>query len=211
MTTLTPMLALALLGLAVSATPSRAADITVEQIGDHSIIQLFDEINPGDEVVFAKKTKPITNPAGTVVWLGSPGGQVVAALAIAKMVRDRGYSTLVTRSSGRCGSACPLIWFSGRHAIVQRNSRLVFHMVYDVSSGQVDPEGIAEVTSYLQTVGLTRARAHFLANAAAPSEGWVATEAAARALGFQYQVIDSFQVVDAGLQICQAKFCLAIP
>ncbi len=79
-------------------------------------------------------------------------------------------------------------------------------MVYDARTGQADPVGIEEVANYLLTVGLTRAQAYFLANAAIPSEGWVATEAAARVLGFHYQTIRTDAMGD-----CQSKFCLAIP
>jgi hypothetical protein len=118
---------------------------------------------------------------------------VLPALLIAEMVRDRGYSTRITVLT-ECLSACPLIWFSGRHAVIQR-------------AGQPNAEVNEAVVAYLQTVGLTERQARFLVNAALPSEGWVATEQAAYALGFRPQIISSL----FGWRSCQAKFCLAIP
>jgi hypothetical protein len=205
-------LGLAALIIALSATaPIRAAEITVEKIGPNTAIKIFGEINLGDDIVFANKTKTITNPAGVLIWLGSPGGILGSALTIATMVRDRGYSTVVSRYGGPCASACPLIWFSGQHAIIQRNSSLIFHMAYDVRSGRPSPEGIADVSNYLRTVGLTKAQADFLANAAAPSKGWVASEAAALALGFHYQELDTYQFLNSLENPCRAKFCLTRP
>jgi hypothetical protein len=60
---------------------------------------------------------------------------------------------------------------------------------YDVHNGKPSPKEIAQTIEYLQSVGLTEAQARFLANAVAPSDGWVATEAAAYALGFRPQVL----------------------
>jgi hypothetical protein len=186
---------------------AKSAEITLSpRLFGGTLIHLSGQIYQGDEITFANKIAAIGNRADTLVWLTSPGGDLVAALRIAEMVRDHGYSTMVNRYGG-CASACPLIWFSGRHAIIQRESDLVFHMAFYASNRQPAPDGIFAVTTYLQTVGLTGAQAGFLANAAAPSEGWRATEAAAHALGFRPQIVSG----PFAARMCQAKFCLAIP
>ena len=187
-----------------SVPPAQSAEITVSPRDfSGTLIRINGRIFLGDGNVFADKTKSITDSANTIVWLTSGGGNFVAARAIAQMVRDRGYSTLVNRV-GACASACPMTWFSGRHATIERNSYLVFHMAYDARTGQPMGAAIDEMTSYLQTVGLTEAQARFLANAAIPSDGWAATEEAAKRLGFRWQIVSSFF---GGVRSCQAKFC----
>jgi hypothetical protein len=198
---------LAVVSVLLPLQGAQGADITIApRLFGGTLVHISGRIFPGDETKFAAKTASIADRTNTLIWLTSPGGNVFAALAIAQLIRDRGYSTMVNRLGG-CASACPLIWFSGRHAIIQRNSLLVFHMPYDARNGQPSPEAIEVVVAYLQTVGLTKSQAHFLATAAAPSDGWVATEAAAFALGFRPQIILS----PLAARTCQAKFCLAIP
>jgi hypothetical protein len=62
-----------------------------------------------------------------LVFLGSAGGNVVAAIGIGRIIRAKDYTTFIDRSSGEYTSACTSIWVSGVHAVVQRNSYLGFH------------------------------------------------------------------------------------
>ena len=79
-----------------SVTPAQSAEITVSPGAFGStLIRINGRIFLGDENVFAAKTKSIKDSANTIVWLTSDGGSFVAARAIAQIVRDRGYSTLV--------------------------------------------------------------------------------------------------------------------
>ena len=128
---------------------------------------------------------------------------------IGSLVYERGFSTIIKRAARwGCGSSCPLIWFAGRHAIIQRNSLLIFHVASDERTHQVYPDLVFAIANYLQDVGVLAARqANFLANAAPPEGGWIATEANARALGFRFQYIPSFF---AGRN-CETKFCVSVP
>jgi hypothetical protein len=114
---------------------------------------------------------------------------------------------MVGRRLHKCASACPILWFSGRHAEIQIRSRLTFHMPYVSRTGQASPEAIEEIVAYLQTVGLTERQARFLMTAAPPSGEWMITVPVGYALGFNPQIISSLW----GWNSCTAKFCLAVP
>ena len=53
-------------------------------------------------------TDPVVN---TVVLVNSPGGDLWAAIAVSKLISDRGYKTVV---AGSCSSACALIFMGGK-------------------------------------------------------------------------------------------------
>lgn len=64
----------------------------------------------------------IENPAHAgvrVVRLNSGGGKIAPAGEIGRMIRKRGMATLLDAASGRCGSACTVIFSSGstRHYV----------------------------------------------------------------------------------------------
>lgn len=67
------------------------------------------------------------NPGLTNVAIQSPGGRVSPAIAIADQIRTRG---LDTSASGRCFSACTLIFLAGENRRVGRFSQFGFHAAY---------------------------------------------------------------------------------
>jgi PDZ domain len=74
-------------------------------------------------------------------------------------------------------------------------------------------QAIKAMVAYLiEVAGLTEQQALALATAAPPSEGWTATEGAARVLGFQPQVVPLLGDAPfvGAAQACKAKFCLAV-
>jgi hypothetical protein len=78
-------------------------------------IKIYGQIVAGDEQRFAATA---ATRQSSVVVLNSPGGDVDTAIAIGRIVRDLKFDTFVGRGGSGCWSACPLIWLSGRHAIV---------------------------------------------------------------------------------------------
>jgi hypothetical protein len=161
------------------------------------------QIVPGDEQQFRAVADTVSADV-VVVSLSSPGGSVAPAIAIGRMVRARGFMTLVGRA-GFCASACTLIWLSGKHAVVQRNAYLGFHAA--AVNGQFSAEGTAYVASYLRELGLTPAQIQYAVGTPQPLIR-VATERDAMALDIHPQVISSLFGI---WRSCQAKFCLAIP
>ena len=136
----------------------------------------------------------------SVVYLGSGGGNVDAAIAIGRMVRKLGLDTFVGRGGTGCWSACTLIWLSGRHAVVQRNTYLGFH------AANV-PEGTAMMVDYLSELGLTPAQINYMIRTPQP-DIQLAKESHARALGFRSQTVPNWF---GAWRNCQAKYCLAVP
>jgi membrane-bound ClpP family serine protease len=160
-------------------------------------IKIYGQIVAGDEQRFAVTA---ATRQSSVVVLNSPGGDVDTAIAIGRMVRDLKFDTFVGRGGSGCWSACPLIWLSGRHAIVQRNSDLGFH------AANV-PAGTATMAQYLTELGLTPQQIRYILSTPQP-DILLGTEKDARALGFHWQTVPS---LFGGWRSCQAKYCVAVP
>jgi hypothetical protein len=69
-----------------------------------------------------------------VVYFDSPGGHVVEAMALGRMIRQRGYATSVdarptggAQRPGRCYSACPVAFAGGVHRSLAAGSVLGVH------------------------------------------------------------------------------------
>jgi hypothetical protein len=63
------------------------------------------------------------------VALDSPGGAVAEALAIGRLIRDKGYATSVA-AGALCASSCPLIFAAGRERIATAKSAIGVHQIY---------------------------------------------------------------------------------
>ena len=191
------------------ARPAAAANIFVTNAWGFHSIHIDGAIEEGDEKRFA--AIDFHDPEHTLVHASGPGGPITAAFDIADTITRRGWSTFLTVDDGQCASACAFIWLSGKHAIIQRNSDLCFHRVYDGRTGQpIGPEGDAFVAKKLIEYGLNREQAWALATAARPSDCRNAMEWWARQLGFRWRQFWT----PIAVRSCLAqplKFCLAAP
>jgi hypothetical protein len=153
-------------------------------------------IEYGDEEKFAAVA---ALHRASVVNMQTPGGNIPAAIAIGRMVREHKLDTFLGRG-GQCSSACPLILLSGRHVIVQQYSILTFHAANM-------PEGTMMMAMYLDEIGLTPRQIDYMLRT--PPPGFqMASPADARALGFQFDKVSSL----FGMwRNCQTKYCLAVP
>ncbi|HVY50123.1 MAG TPA: hypothetical protein VHA07_01035 [Devosia sp.] len=79
------------------------------------------------------------------VALDSPGGAVQDALAIGRLIHDRGFATSVA-SGALCASSCPLIFAAGRERIAGAGAAIGVHQIYAAA-----PEGT--LTSRLAAAG----------------------------------------------------------
>jgi hypothetical protein len=171
--------------------------------GGGGIIIISGELMYGDEKLFAAQAARM--PEG-FVSLMSPGGNVYAALVIGDEIRRRGFATYVGANQ-ICASACSLIALSGRSVIVNSRAWLGFHMAFDDNGAS--PEGTAIVAAYLRRLGLTEPQVRYMTRAAPANMQW-ATQADARALGFQYQIIFCRGLIGAfcNWRSCQSRYCL---
>jgi hypothetical protein len=102
-----------------------------------------------------------------VVYLNSPGGHVIEAMALGRLLRERRYATSVgvrpaygaTPRAGRCYSACPIAYAGGVLRSLEPGSVLGVHRVEN-SVPLPDERGfqhvvIGQVTAYLAAMGVS--------------------------------------------------------
>jgi hypothetical protein len=199
----------ALLFAAVSipaVTATHAASLSVDTyIFGGTRISFRGEIVRGDEQRFRAIADRVSADNVVVVALASPGGDVDPAVAIGRMVRERGFMTMVWSSAG-CASACTLIWLAGQPAVIEWGSRLGFHAPA-YADGQYAPDGAAFVARYLSQIGLTRAQIDFALATPQPAIHR-ATVGDALWLGVIPMPMPSLFGI---WRACPARICLAVP
>lgn len=94
---------------AVSATAVEAASLS----GSGRELRLQGPIVPGDGKAFRAFLAGAQAGPGSVLRLYSPGGKVLEAIAIGRLVRHAGLATAVDARSAYCDSACTLIFVAG--------------------------------------------------------------------------------------------------
>lgn len=102
-----------------------------------------------------------------MVIFDSPGGDLLAAMELGQLIRERGFSTRVGRHGpgsarlpGRCESACPFAFAGGRFRFLEAESKLGLHQfkrtggteVNDLTTGQVVSTMIA---NHLTSLGIS--------------------------------------------------------
>jgi hypothetical protein len=101
------------------------------------------------------------------VALDSPGGAVAEALAIGKLIRQKGYATSVA-AGAICASSCPLILAAGRERIATARSAIGVHQIYAAvpaesllsrvaAAGQAMSDAqtlTAQISRYLKSMGV---------------------------------------------------------
>ena len=100
-------------------------------VGGHFYINAMGTIEPGDHEKFIKFLRATNPPPRSTVYIDSSGGDVDAAIAIGRIIRDHWFSTAIGRYildttasaspitsrkliPGRCMSAATLIYLGGR-------------------------------------------------------------------------------------------------
>jgi hypothetical protein len=80
------------------------------------------------------------------VSLNSPGGSLDDALAISRLVREKGYDTEVADGSV-CASSCPLVMAGGTERRAGEGAAIGLHQFYAIGEG---PTGVAQAMSDAQ-------------------------------------------------------------
>jgi hypothetical protein len=194
------LIATAFIIAAVTLTSAQAADFFLRNRGTELVVS--GEIVDGD----AERFRAIASvmPYASVVGLRSQGGLVLTAIEIGKIVQERGFMTLVGRKAS-CESACTIIWFSGRHAVIQRNSRLGLHAPAVKVHGKLILQGYNVWASYLRKLGLSEEQILYALGTPQPLIRF-ATEDDAKKLGIRWDEV-SLQ----NWRTCSKKFCLIVP
>ena len=92
------------------------------------VLELTGTIDPGAADRVAAEVAAHGEYIKTVA-LNSPGGSVVDALKIGRLIRDRGFATSVA-AGALCASSCPLVFAGGRERLATADSAIGVHQIY---------------------------------------------------------------------------------
>ena len=99
-------------------------------------------ITEADGQAFIKALQSIQSVNGALIQLESDGGEAIASLDIADIVRRSGLHTSVP--DGKiCASGCSMIWIAGGAKYAGRNAHIGFHGAYNARTGQQLPLALA--------------------------------------------------------------------
>lgn len=162
------------LTLIALAKPAEAAEIFNQNIdAETQGIIISGEIERGDDEKFRKLTIEFPN---AWVALDSPGGALIPALEIGRLIRLRGYTTVVLNNN-TCASSCALIWLAGGERIIAGVGKIGFHAGYVDEAGRKVESGIANalIGHYLSQLGLPQRAAVFATSASPNDIVWLTT------------------------------------
>lgn len=97
-----------------------------------------------------------------VVSLNSPGGSVEDALAMSKLIREKGLNTKVA-TKALCASSCPLIFAGGVAREAEPNAIVGVHQVFNAGRERTSPDqamsgaqsATARIARHLENMGIT--------------------------------------------------------
>jgi membrane-bound ClpP family serine protease len=165
----------ALVAAAALAAAPASAGIGHSMLADGSEgIYVTGEIGLGDDSVFRGIADKYPD---AVVFLESPGGTVIPALEIGRLVRERGYRTVIL-SDGTCASSCALIWLAGTRRYLAPGGQVGFHASSAEEDGKLVESGVSNafVGYYLSKLELSE-RAVVFATMASPYElNWLTAQ-----------------------------------
>ena len=122
------------------------------------------------------------------IILESPGGQVVEAVRIAKIIRDYNFVTLV---GGECASACAMVLYpSGQYAMLLDGGKLGFHGCYDSRTSVEHPECTDVIAKLASSNGFPYGSIKVLASLAGPSDMYWVTNVLAYCYGLEHFIGD---------------------
>src|SRR5262245_5025306 len=181
-----PGLALALIAF-VLAAPAHAADIKIDV--EQRYLVLEGRLVHEDFETFKTKAAQITG--GARVFLTSEGGCIEAGIEIGRMIRMRGWQTVVPPNA-ICASACALAWFGGTPRIMWPTSKIGFHAAYILRDGKPSTHapGNAVVGAYLSQLGFSYAAIGYITSAEPTSLKWMTPEDAKR-YGIAHEVMEN--------------------
>lgn len=107
-------------GMHAVPPPQRPPEFSL--VIDGATIRLSGPISFSMSAAFAEALEQ--GPGLATLELDSPGGRVIAARSMARLVRERGLDTLV---NGDCASACTLVFVAGAQRRIGPGARLGFH------------------------------------------------------------------------------------
>lgn len=179
----------------VAAAPGAAAggEVVIEKLAPTTKIrmvtrsvpsyELTGRIEEGAQDVFKQV---VGSHVGGVLRLESIGGDVGAAVSIGRLVRERRIGTAVV--SGKCLSACAIIWAAGVWRYKGASASIGFHHPWHLENGRIVKGAGDIVTTYFRDLGYSdKVIGKFLAD---PNSFYYLTRDQAKELGVGMYQLD---------------------
>lgn len=115
------------------------------RLGSGGALELTGTILPGSAELFAQQVEQFGEYIKTVD-LNSPGGSVTDALAMGRLIRERGFVTSVA-AGALCASSCPLVFSGGRERLADPAAAIAVHQIYAAAPAE------SSLASRLQAAG----------------------------------------------------------
>lgn len=118
-----PLKAAAFVAVGIMAVPTAKADVQFDERGAVGYLTSR-HLRPGDqEAVQEFLDSPRAQPL-RIIYMDSHGGNPRVAMAIGRMIRERGLDTGYDARHGRCVSACTAMYLGGVHRYYTGGSRV---------------------------------------------------------------------------------------
>jgi hypothetical protein len=98
------------------------------KLGSGGTLAVTGTIMPGSAETFAAAVDAYAEYVDTVV-LNSPGGAVDDALAMGRLIREKGFATSVAAGT-LCASSCPLVFAGGEERVAAPGAAIAVHQIY---------------------------------------------------------------------------------
>lgn len=98
------------------------------KLGSGGALMVTGTIMPGSATIFAEQVEAFAEYIKSVD-LSSPGGSVVDALEMGRLIREKGFATSVA-AGALCASSCPLVYAGGAERIASPVSAIAVHQIY---------------------------------------------------------------------------------
>ena len=135
--------------LSLWMTSAPAANISLAPLDNdpaHAIVLVEGQLLPGDENVFRSHVGRLTK---AIVGFSSDGGNLLAGIAIGKIIRLKSFATGVLDGK-RCASACALAWLGGSPRFMGRDAYIGFQQPMLIKGGE--PRKPASVMLWLAPI-----------------------------------------------------------
>lgn len=147
-------------GLMAYCAPQARAEVVLTE---HDAVAYLssDRLEPGDEATFSDFLSRQRATPLRIVYLNSHGGATKVAMAIGKMIHDRGLATAFHVGHGRCVSACTTMFLGGvqRYYIGGRDvaDGIATHVGLGFHPSNGGPQNEDEVLAYYNEMGVPNA------------------------------------------------------
>jgi hypothetical protein len=136
------------------------------------ILALTGTIEPGSAERVAAEIAAHGEYIKTVA-LDSPGGAVAEALAIGKLIREKGYATSVA-AGALCASSCPLMFAGGKERLATAQSAIGVHQIYAAApSGSLSSRLAAAGNAMSNAQTMTAEISRYLTGMGVGAEVWL--------------------------------------